>query len=353
MNTNQVSLTIGIPTFNRGRKLMRLLRQIEEQATTIKDFPRLQVLVSNNASTDNTNTLLAEFHPTLFDLRIIQQQANIGGCRNSERLHRECITDYMWIFSDDDMLLPGAIRKVWTALRECHPDILRFSFIQPLGDTNRTFTYADAVYNTSDKREIAQIISRNWKISTYVHKCRCVPSDDPIFHYAYGYGWIWLAWSYAVVSMSEHPKLSVISEPLASCDEDENSSGTRFGFFLWSQMPRVFLHPFVQQNAPDLLQFWSDWVYRYWVNASYEVRLGKMPEKFFTHCSDWWSPPFDWRCLRREGRLLMRWLAVRCKGLTMLRICESIEGNPKMLRMCRLLKRLLGGARPQKQATAS
>src|ERR1039457_4516778 len=135
------TLTLAIPTYNRGPKLQRLLKQVVEQTDRLTGLPRLQVLVSNNCSTDGTRDFLDNFKAQSFDLRVIHQPVNIGGCRNPERLRRESVTDYTWLFSDDDILFPGAIERVWRVIMEHRPDVLRFSFVQPTGSTVRQFTY--------------------------------------------------------------------------------------------------------------------------------------------------------------------------------------------------------------------
>src|SRR5882724_2759725 len=161
------TLTLAIPTYNRRPKLERLLKQVSKQTEELSGFPRLQVLISNNHSTDDTPEFLEGFEAKSFDLRVVHQPVNIGGCRNHERLHRESVTDYTWIFSDDDLLLPGALRKIWTALNRERPDLLRFSFIQPLGNPHPLFNFKEAVYATTDKAEISRLAAKFTKISSF------------------------------------------------------------------------------------------------------------------------------------------------------------------------------------------
>jgi glycosyltransferase involved in cell wall biosynthesis len=345
---NFPTLTLAIPTYNRRPKLQRLLSQVTEQTERLAGFPRLQVLVSNNCSTDGTREFLDNFKARGFDLRIIHQPANVGACRNQERLHRESVTDYTWVFSDDDLLLADAIAQVWSALRDYAPDVLRFSFAQPLMPA---FTFSQPVYVAKDLKEIACLIAHSWKISSYVHKNVVLPPNEPIFHYAYGYCWIWLGWAYAVVSANPNPKLCVISRPLASCDEDETDDGTRFGRTVWAQMPHVFRHPFVLENAPHLYHNCRDWVYKNWIRAAFKVRLGQTPKEFFDYKhegvrpplrfssllrsgrleffdrahEDTPPPPYRFGSLLRTGRVICRWVCLRINSPIAFRLCSHLE----------------------------
>ena len=51
MNTGRPLLTIAIPTYNRSEDLAGLLEVLEPQ---LAEFPQVEVLVSDNASTDDT-----------------------------------------------------------------------------------------------------------------------------------------------------------------------------------------------------------------------------------------------------------------------------------------------------------
>lgn len=304
------TLTIAIPTFNRCAKLQRLLNQVTEQAESLSGFPRLQVLVSNNCSTDGTRDFLHSFRARSFDLRVIHQPVNIGGCRNMERLHRESVTDYTWVFGDDDILFPGAIERVLRAITDHLPEVLRFSFVQPTGSTLRQFCYKDQVYLTSDKREIARIISVCTKVSSYVVKNTYVPPDDPVFHYASGIGWVWLGWHYAVLHLAANPKVAVISEALAGCDEDETNDWLRFPFIFWREYCHIFLHPFALSHAPELFKEHDTKMYRDWIYCYDLVQRGLLNQTYLSS-SCCGKPPLRLRLLVTDWRLCWRLVRAR------------------------------------------
>jgi glycosyltransferase involved in cell wall biosynthesis len=303
---NCPTITLAIPTYNRRAKLQRLLELIGEQAESLTGGHRLQVLVSNNCSTDDTRGFLGQFRARSFDFRVIHQPVNIGGCRHLERMYRESLTDYTWVFSDDDVPFPGAIERVVQTIKEHRPDVLRFSFVQPTGSAVRQFAYTEPVYLTTEKREIARIISIYPKVSSYVVKNEYVSPSDPVFHYAGGFGWVWLGWHYAVVHRSINPKAAVISEALAGCDEDEKNDWTRFGFSTWWEFPRAFLHPFAMTHAPELYKEHDLAMYRGWVHCYDLVQRGQLSHTYFGN-SLHVKPPFRLRALLADWRLCWRW----------------------------------------------
>jgi glycosyltransferase involved in cell wall biosynthesis len=91
-------VTIAIPTYNRaGSFLPVALRSAFSQS-----YPRLEVLVADNASTDETPALLQSV--TDKRVRYIRHQVNIGANRNYNHCLREARGDYFLLLHDDDAI---------------------------------------------------------------------------------------------------------------------------------------------------------------------------------------------------------------------------------------------------------
>lgn len=109
-------VTVGIPTYNGGAKVLNALSSVVEQ-----DYPNLEVIISDNCSTDDTEaicTALAASNPVV---RYFRQSRNIGIMPNFEFVLRQASGElFMWI-SDDDYLAPGIIRQYVDYLA-AHPD---------------------------------------------------------------------------------------------------------------------------------------------------------------------------------------------------------------------------------------
>ncbi len=93
--------TVAISTFNRsglvGRAIDSVLRQ---------DYPASEIIVVDDASTDNTADVIRERYP---DLRYLRQAVNGGPCAARNRALREATNVWVVMLDDDDTLLPNAL----------------------------------------------------------------------------------------------------------------------------------------------------------------------------------------------------------------------------------------------------
>jgi len=94
-----ITLTIAIPTFNRGAAVLRRVREFI--ALEIPDG--IELLVIDNGSPDGTfDSLTAEFSDSA--IRVLRNAENIGFAANFLRLLEEADTDYVTVISDEDQL---------------------------------------------------------------------------------------------------------------------------------------------------------------------------------------------------------------------------------------------------------
>ncbi|MEY4530060.1 MAG: hypothetical protein RLZZ156_781, partial [Deinococcota bacterium] len=109
-------LSLCIPTYNRARFLEESLQAM------ISSIPpefadKIEIVVSNNASTDDSQILLEHFqvqHARL-DWVIIRQEANIGPS-NVVVVTKYATGEFIWILSDDDIVLPNSIKRIMQIL---------------------------------------------------------------------------------------------------------------------------------------------------------------------------------------------------------------------------------------------
>ncbi len=103
---SQPKLSICIPTYNRARYLATLLTHLEE---LVEQLPfEVEIIVSDNASSDNTLELLDEARGRL-PLLILQQSENLGSIRNMSCAKRAAKGEYLVYLADDDRLKPDAL----------------------------------------------------------------------------------------------------------------------------------------------------------------------------------------------------------------------------------------------------
>ena len=108
-------ISIGIPTFNRNRGICRTLESVWRQR-----YPNLEIIVSDNCSSDDTQDVLQEINGTHPEMKCYRQDKNIGMINNFEFVLRRSTGKYfMWV-ADDDVLADGVLLKYVTFL-ETHP----------------------------------------------------------------------------------------------------------------------------------------------------------------------------------------------------------------------------------------
>ena len=114
-------LTIAIPTYKRSKYLLRLLESLMPQ---LAGEARVELLVSDNASPDDTPEVLAIVRGRGLLFRSIRNQANIGPDRNFIQCFVEASGRYFWIIGDDDIVLPDGVSVLLGLLAEEEFDIV-------------------------------------------------------------------------------------------------------------------------------------------------------------------------------------------------------------------------------------
>jgi glycosyltransferase involved in cell wall biosynthesis len=100
-------LTIAIPTFNRAAYLAECLESLVRE-----QCPGLEIIVCDNASVDSTQAVVESYLRRLAGLRYIKNDKNIGPDANFLKCLYSSDTDFIWLMSDDDIVLPGAVSNV-------------------------------------------------------------------------------------------------------------------------------------------------------------------------------------------------------------------------------------------------
>lgn len=117
-----MQLTIAIPTFNRQSFLARLLDVLAKASDGRED--QVEILVSDNASTDGSDQVIANVvrrHP---HVRAIRNSTNVGVDANIVQCFRAARGRHVWIMGDDDMPKPGVIDQLLALLTEAAPDLV-------------------------------------------------------------------------------------------------------------------------------------------------------------------------------------------------------------------------------------
>lgn len=95
-----VKLTVGIPTFNRAELLTQAIESVLAQS--FRDF---RLIVSDNASEDNTRDVVRSFGDDRIEY--VRSEQNVGAIANINRLIELADTEFLMLLPDDDVLYPG------------------------------------------------------------------------------------------------------------------------------------------------------------------------------------------------------------------------------------------------------
>ncbi len=84
----------------------------------------MEVLVSDNGSSDDTYRILKEYESSHKELRIHRHEQNIGGDENFYYLVQHAVGKYIWIFGDDDKMEPLALSQIMVHTKKDYDAII-------------------------------------------------------------------------------------------------------------------------------------------------------------------------------------------------------------------------------------
>lgn len=102
---------MGVPTYNRAASLRRALESALGQTQA-----EIEILISDNASTDETPELCAEIAARDRRVRVIRQAENVGLTANFNALLTAAAGEFVLVLADDDWLEPTYVEHCLVAL---------------------------------------------------------------------------------------------------------------------------------------------------------------------------------------------------------------------------------------------
>lgn len=111
----KIKLSVAIPIYNGARYIRESLDSIIYQLDSIDE--EIEILISDNASTDQTPEIIKEYkekYPGI--LSYFRNDQNISGEKNTDLAVRRSKGEYVWLFTDDDVLIFPVLKKVLNVL---------------------------------------------------------------------------------------------------------------------------------------------------------------------------------------------------------------------------------------------
>lgn len=231
-------LTIAIPTWNRSALLAEVLQSLAPQLTNL---PQVEVRVHDNASPDDTPEVVQRFQSSGMPLDYKRQPTNIGADANFADCFNTARGKYVWLLSDDDIVLPNSLPRLVALLAKddyalvyatdfsFHSDPLAEATPDPHGRTvhvlRNRFHFASAV-NVSFTFISVNIINKDFFAS--------IP-HEPIEN-AIGSNLIQLSW--ALPCLAHGNKFLVVYERVVAARQ-ANSGGYSFSYVFGSNLTKM------------------------------------------------------------------------------------------------------------------
>ncbi len=115
-------VTAIVPTYNGAAFIGRTLDSLAAQT-----WPNLEILVGDDASTDETLAVVRRFAEGRRDVRVITRDANLGWLRNTNDLMARARGEFLFFAFHDDVVEPGYVAELMRALLGRPDAVLAFS----------------------------------------------------------------------------------------------------------------------------------------------------------------------------------------------------------------------------------
>jgi glycosyltransferase involved in cell wall biosynthesis len=115
MENDKIALvTVCVPTYNSGRFLKKTLNSIINQ-----NYPNFEVIVSDNASTDDTERIAKSFGSKV---QFRRNPTNIGTCGNCNECLKVTKSEFVAFYHSDDIYEPNIVSKE-VGFLQTHPKV--------------------------------------------------------------------------------------------------------------------------------------------------------------------------------------------------------------------------------------
>jgi len=117
IKNKNIKLSFAIPTYNGSKYIREALDSIICQCDDNDE--EIEIVVSDNASTDQTREIIKEYQEKYREnIFYYRNEKNVGPEKNIDLAVRRSKGEYVWLFSDDDVLIFPVLKKVLNVLND-------------------------------------------------------------------------------------------------------------------------------------------------------------------------------------------------------------------------------------------
>ena len=193
-------LTIAVPTYNRAACLSELLTVLADQ---VKNDPRVELIISDNASTDRTSEVVQDFVVSGLKVRYIRNAQNIGPDANFLQCFEQARGKYVWLLGDDDLIVPGGVGKILKYCGSGDYDLIALSGY-PFEESHTPIPAGahDKKVEISDPREFVKHVHVFFSFisGNIINKETVIAAGPQPFRDLVGTGLIQLGWTYTALN---------------------------------------------------------------------------------------------------------------------------------------------------------
>jgi glycosyltransferase involved in cell wall biosynthesis len=135
LSSNNILLTIAIPTYNRDSLLDRQLYSLSKQSSKIDS---IEILVCDNNSDDDTQNIVSKHQNKNNNIKYFKQTVNEGLDKNVLSCYENAIGSFVWFLSDDDIIFDDAIERILNDIKTIDFTIMAYSFCNNKDNCNQS-----------------------------------------------------------------------------------------------------------------------------------------------------------------------------------------------------------------------
>jgi len=154
-------LCIAIPTYNRCAELERALNDLLVLIWGGKNQNKIEILISNNGSTDNSAGVINEYTKKFECIGVpvlqITNSTNIGFDKNLLNCFMGSEAEYVWYLSDDDIVRSEALQIIFSDIEIYSPNCILYNFNQPPYDFNSPYIEENVFFNKVEEHSLESI----------------------------------------------------------------------------------------------------------------------------------------------------------------------------------------------------